>query len=119
MSYPRIKYVFSYILAMGSAFLTFRFFYMFEGTSSFGLEVIALNIMIILFLWILSFVHTKFIENNFFMALVLPLSGLQIANLMLMLTSAGTNPLGYFGFVVSSFVLIFASYAARKCEREL
>lgn len=119
VNYPRLKYVLSYILAMGSAYLTFELFYMFEGTSNFGLEVVALNFLLILFLWILSFVHTNFIENNFFMALVLPLLGLQIANLMLMLTSAGTNALGYIGFVVSSFVLIFSSYAARKCERVL
>lgn len=119
VKYPRLKYVLSYILAMGSAYLTFELFYRFEGTSNFGLEVVALNFLLILFLWILSFVHTDFIENNFLMALALPLFGLQIANLMLMLTSAGTDALGYIGFVVSSFVLIFSSYAARKCERVL
>lgn len=117
--HPRLKYIFSYAIAMTAAFLTFKSFYLFQGSSKFGLETMALNFGIILLLWFLSFVHARFIKRNLFMVLVLPLAGLQIANLMLMLTSPGASFLGYLGFVVTSSMLIFASYKARNYERQL
>lgn len=119
IQHPRLKYLVSYSLAMAAAFLTFKYFYVFEGSSKFGLQTVGLNFGLLLFLWFLSFIHTRFIRRNLFMALVLPLIGLQIANLMLMLTSPGTSILGYLGFVLTSSILIFASYTARNYERQL
>jgi len=117
--HPRLKYVFSYALAMSAAFLTFKCFYIFEGSSTFGIQTVGLNFGLLMFLWFLSFIHTQFIRRNLFMALVMPFLGLQIANLMLMITSTGTNILGYLGFVATSSILIFASYKARNYERQL
>lgn len=117
--HPRLKYLVSYTLAMAAAFLTFRSFYMFQGSSKFGLQTAGLNFAILLLLWFLSFVHTSFIRRNLFMVVVLPLAGLQIANLMLMVTTPGTSFLGYLSFVLTSSILIFASYTARNYERQL
>lgn len=117
--HPRLKYLVSYTLAMAAAFLTFKCFYIFEGSSKFGLQTVGLNFGLLLFLWFLSFIHTRFIRRNLFMALVMPLIGLQIANLMLMITSPGTSILGYLGFVTTSSMLIFASYTARNYERQI
>lgn len=119
VSHPRWKYLISYTLAMVAAFLTFKSFYMFEADSSFGIQTVGLNFGILLFLWFLSFIHTSFIRRNLFMVLVMPLGGLQLANFMLMLTSPGASVIGYLIFVVTSSVLVFASYTARNYERLL
>ncbi len=119
VSHPRLKYLISYTLAMVAAFLTFRSFYMFQGSSKFGLQTAALNFGIILLLWFLSFIHTRFIRRNLFMVIVLPLAGLQIANLMLMITTPGASFFGYLSFVLTSSMLVFASYTARNYERQL
>lgn len=117
--HPRLKYLLSYTLAMVAAFLTFESFYMFQGNAVFGIQTVVLNISILIFLWFLSFIHTSFIKRNLFMVLVLPLIGLQIANLMLMITTPGSSFLGYISFVLTSSMLIFASYTARNYERLL
>lgn len=119
VSHPRLKYIVSYSLAMAAAFLTFRSFYLFEANSNFGNQTVGLNFVILLFLWFLSFIHTNFIRRNLFMVIIMPLGGLQIANLMLLLTSPGSSIIGYLSFVVTSSVLIFASYTARNYERQL
>jgi hypothetical protein len=119
VSYPRLKYFVSYILAMAAAFLTFRSFYMFEGNANFGIQTVILNFVIIILLWFLSFIHTDFIRRNIVLVLVFPLAGLQIANLMLLMTSPGASLFGYIGFIVTSSMLIFASYTARNYERQL
>lgn len=118
-NHPRLKYLTSYTMAMFAAFLTFKLFYIFEGTAKFGIQTVGLNFGLLLFIWFLSFVHTRFIRRNMFMILVMPLIGLQIANLMLLLTTSGTSIFGYLGFVITSSMLIFASYTARNYERQI
>jgi len=67
--HTRLKYLVSYTLAMTAAFLTFKSFYIFQGSSKFGVETVGLNFGILLFLWFLSFIHTGFIRRNIFMVL--------------------------------------------------
>jgi len=117
--HTRLKYLVSYTLAMTAAFLTFKSFYIFQGSSKFGVETVGLNFGILLFLWFLSFIHTGFIRRNIFMVLLLPLAGLQITNLMLLLASPGVSNFGYIAFVSTRSILVFASYTARNYERQL
>lgn len=115
----RLKYLFSYLLAVSAAFLSYKTFYFFKADAAFGNQIVFLNFGILLFLWFLSFVHTGFIRRNIFMVLVLPLLGLHISNFLLILTTPGTSILGYFSFVTASSLMIFLSYKARIYEKKL
>lgn len=104
---------------MAAAFISFKTFYMFEADASFGIQMVALNFGVLLFLWFLSFIHSGFIRENIFLLIVLPLTGLYMTNLMFGLTTPGTSIHGYLSFVLSSSILIFVSYKARVYEKQV